>query len=341
MSDKQNPKRAKTLRQAQSVVPTTQQLSLWQIPQKGFSRTAELYDFIPRFVFGKQGEDDFDDKGRLKPIDREFNYSNQNYKVYVGTVQIKNENKKGQEDDNIFCLPGKRERIIEDVLRKFAVDGKTYSIDNRLGVVFTEYELFEELKKRGHTFSYVEIRQALEVLTSATIKLHKVLSVKNEQILKEPFMTMVSETEEGWKGNGKRNAHLVFFNSLIKESIAKQTYRRYDYELCMGYKNEISVYLHKRLSHRFIQASYDKSYEIRLSTIIEGCGLKRQKYLSWENKSVIQALEEMKKNNVLLKWEVKKIRGDYQYQIFASPKFCNEMRGSNVEQGKLIDISGL
>jgi len=335
MSDKRNSMRAKKPKQApasKSLNPTAQQLAFWQIPEKGFSRTADLYDFVPRFVFGKLGKDDYDKNNIPKPIDRKFSYDNQNYSVYIGVAQLKNEENSGE---FVYRLPGKRERIIEDVLRKFAVNGKTYSIDNRLGVIFTEADLYNELKERGHTFKYSEIREALQVLTNTVINLKRIIGPKHEQLLSEPFMTGAAETLEEWKGSGEKTAHLMFFNSQVKESIIKLTYRKYNYELCMSYKNELCVYLHKRLSQNFIQASWDTCYEINLSTLYAGCGLKTQKYLCWDNKKVVMALDEMKEKEVVREWSVKKLDNDYQYKIFAHRKFCNEMKGSNAEQLKL------
>lgn len=95
------------------------QLTLFELllPQeKGLSNTIELYDFIPKYHWGKVerigGE-------FLRSLEREFECRGQKYKVKIRPASI--EDKDGKER---YYYPSKREELVEDALRKFVAEGQ-------------------------------------------------------------------------------------------------------------------------------------------------------------------------------------------------------------------------
>ncbi|MGI8545365.1 MAG: hypothetical protein ACR2MD_18060 [Aridibacter sp.] len=113
-------------------------LELINPSEKDYSNTIELYDFIPKYVWGKaeriQGK-------FLEPIEREFNCRGQSYQVRIAPARIKDAD--GISRD---YFPGKREELVEDALRKIATAGQGIFLDDEAGVTFTLYQLQQELK---------------------------------------------------------------------------------------------------------------------------------------------------------------------------------------------------
>lgn len=318
---------------AAEALPAVPQLSLFSfLPENiSFSNTIELYDAIPRIVPDKRSKSAVS----LTPIEQKFNHRGKDYKITITPAKIKNKDGKW-----IEILPGQREGFVEEALRRFATESKGVAVGDQLGVAFTFYELREELKRTGHTYNYMELREALDVLTSCNMRLVLVLDEGKEELYSESlFGRMAGKTEEGWtREDGKKTAFIVFFNSLVKKSIMELTFRRYNYEICMSYKSVVSRYLHKRMSHNYTQASILNPYNIKLSSIISGSGIKKYARLSDNHKLVAKALEEMKDKMVLMNWKYEKKEQDYLYILTPSPNFANEMKVSNQRYTNMLNM---
>ena len=308
------------------------QLSLFNLlPENSvFSNTIELYDSIPKYIVGKNKYAD-----RLYPIERTFKHKESTYRVVIKPAMIKD-----SEGKYIDALPGQREEFVEDALRKIATDGNIILVGHQVGVTFTIYQLQKELERTGHAYSYTQIKDALEILVSCNMKLTMVIEDKKKEDLfsESLFGRMAGKTEDGWiEGDGKRTSFVIFFNSLVKKSIFELTFRRYNYELCMKYSNFIARYLHKRLSHNYIQASMMKPYEILMSTIIEGSGMKSYSKNSDNNKYISKALDEMKGEKILIDWKVQRTKGNYKYTLVPSQSFVAEIKRSNQLQREILE----
>ncbi|MCP3940748.1 MAG: hypothetical protein GY710_04610, partial [Desulfobacteraceae bacterium] len=123
-----------------------------------YSRSIEMYDTTPKYYWGRIGKN-----GRLlgkflEPIKRNFVFRGDEYKVIITPARI--EDKDGEFRD---YFPGQREEMVEEALRKLAVDGKGVYLDEYASIVFTFYELRKELKRMGHAYSLQEIKKALEI----------------------------------------------------------------------------------------------------------------------------------------------------------------------------------
>src|ERR1044071_1803761 len=94
------------------------QLSLFElleITDRDYSNSIELYDFIPKYFWGKVEREN----GKyLQPVTRPFVHKGINYEVIVKPASVKAR-------DGVFrhFFPSKREELVEDALRKLACEG--------------------------------------------------------------------------------------------------------------------------------------------------------------------------------------------------------------------------
>lgn len=315
------------------------QLSLFQLldlkpdEQPRYSNTIELYDFMPKYHWGKVerigGE-------FLRVLEREFECRGTKYKITVAPAVIKD-----RDGVNRYYYPSKREELVEDALRRLATTEKGVFLDDRAGVTFTLYQLQQELKKNGHSYDISQIKDALLICNRTNIT---VTTEDGKGILSSSmFETLGLNSREDWKGTGSKTKAFVRFNSLVTESIKKGAFRQLDYEKAMSYSSVIARQLHKRMSHHFTQASITTRYEIKLSTIIRDFGLAEYDRPSQNLAHVLKALNEMKEKSVLLSYEVQKTLDhsnrnkliDAKFTLTPHPFFSGEARKINDRQGRI------
>ncbi len=264
--------------------------------EKRYSNTIELYDFMPKYVWGKvkRINDTF-----LNSLERKFECRGVKYNIVISPARLRLPS--GGERE---FFPGKREELVEDALRKLATRGAGLFLDEQVGVTFTLYQLEQELRDNGHSYSIVQIKDALLICARTNIT---VTSEDGASILvSNLFETLGLNSKEDWKGKGKKEKAFVRFNSLVTRSIKDGSFRLLNYEKAMSYKNVIARQLHKRMSHHYTQAGLSHPYHIMLSTIIRDFGIAEYDRLSDNLKYVLKALDEMKEKMVLLSYRVEK-----------------------------------
>ena len=318
------------------------QLELFELmnpAEKDYSNTIELYDFIPKYVWGRvkriQGK-------FLEPIEREFNCRRQGYQVRIAPARIKDSD--GVSRD---YFPGKREELVEDALRKIATAGQGIFLDDEAGVTFTLYQLQQELKRTGHSYSITQIKEALMVCVGTNLQLTDPSG--QDLLVSSIFDTIGLQTREDWEGQGEKTKAFVRFNAMVTISIRRRTFRQFNYETSMGYKNVISRQLHKRISHHFTQASFSEPFTILLSTVIRDFGLTAYKKISHNLRDVKKALNEMVEKNVLFKFELKKSYdkkkknkiADVRLILHPHPFFIKEVINANKKQKDIRMLSEL
>lgn len=271
-----------------------------------YSGTVELYDLVPKY-FHDDVEKFRKDGKYLDILSRDFVYRKQNMKLNMTPAYLL------QKDGSTKAFfPSQREEIIEDVLRKLATDSnRNEFLDDRLSVRFTLYELWKELRKVKHTFSYDEIRESLEIMSKTNIE------IKSED-KKISFSSNMFETFGRVDGNeggaldnteeySKGIVYFIRFNSLVSESIKNKTWRIINYDQCMAYRKVISRWLHKRISHMFITGNIKSPYNIMLSTVIRDSGMTQYKNISMNIVQVENCLNEMINIGSIDKYEMEKV----------------------------------
>ena len=330
------PQVAKRLEDYQQSEPL--QLSLFRLldlkpaEQPRYSNTIELYDFMPKYHWGKVERIG----GKfLEMLEREFECRGTKYKIKVAPAVITD-----RDGVNRYYYPSKREELVEDALRRFATTESGVFLDDRAGVTFTLYQLQQELKKTGHDYNIRQLKDALYICA------HTTLTVTSDEgktvLISNMFETLGLQNREDWKGKGTKQKAFVRFNSLVSESIKSGLFRQLDYEKAMTYSSVIARQLHKRMSHHFTQASLTTRYEIKLSTIIRDFGLAEYARPSLNLAHVLKALEEMKETGVLLSYDVQKTLDlsnrnkltDAKFTLMPHPFFSVEARKINDRQGR-------
>lgn len=309
------------------------QLQLFEMvlpSEKDYSNTIELYDFIPKYVWGRveRIQEKF-----LEPVEREFECRGGRYRVRIAPARV-------QDTDGVSrdYLPGKREELVEDALRKLATEGQGIFLNDEAAVTFTLYQLQQELKRTGHSYSITQLKEALMVCVGTI--LHLTDETGQSVLASSIFDTIGLQTREDWEGQGEKTKAFVRFNGLVTSSIRNNTFRQFNYEVSMGYQSVISRQLHKRMSHHFTQASFSHPYTILLSTVIRDFGLTAYEKLSHNLRDVETALKEMVAKDVLLKYSLEKIIderrsnkiADVRLVLFPHPKFSGEIITANKKQ---------
>jgi hypothetical protein len=315
------------------------QLELFELllpSEKPYSNTIELYDFIPKYHWGKveRVNGTF-----LKSLDREFECRGKKYNVTVQPASLKDKN--GEEK---YYYPSKREELVEDALRKFAVEGQGLFLDDAAGVTFTLHQLQQELMQNGHSYSKDQIKDALLVCAKTNIT---VTSNDGKTVLvSNLFETLGLQTREDWESKGQKSKAFVRFNPLVTESIKARKFRMFNYETSMSYKNVVARQLHKRMCHNYIQASITQPYSIRLTTIIRDFGLTAYERLSHNLRDIELALEEMREKYVVLNYKVDKTLDAEQRNkmieakitITPHPKFVSEIMQGNRKESNINEF---
>jgi hypothetical protein len=317
-----------------------EQLTMFELllpEDRRFSNTIELYDFIPKYVWGKveriNGE-------FLRALDRQFECRGRRYNVTIDPAKIKD--KDGITRD---YYPSKREELVEDALRKFAGEGQGVFLDDQAGVTFTLNQLQQELKRNGHSFSKDQIKDALMICAKAHLT---VTTEENSTVLVSSlFETLGLQTREAWEEQGQKTRAFVRFNPLVTASIKSRSFRLFNYETSMAYSNTIARQLHKRMAHHYTQASLMNPYTISLSTIIRDFGLTVYKKLPDNLRDVLKALDEMKENNVIIDYAVEKVVDakqrkkliDAKIRLTPHPHFSSEVIHANKKQKTFPSIS--
>lgn len=331
------PAKAKKLKEYDSSKPM--QLTLFEMvlpSEREFSNTVELYDFIPKYHWGKVQR--INNKF-LDSLEREFECRGVKYKVKIRPASV--EDRDGAER---YYYPSKREELVEDALRKFVAEGQGVFLDEQAGVTFSLYQLQEELKRNGHSYSKDQIKDALLICARTN------MTVTNENgtsvLVSNLFETLGLQTREDWKDQDNRSRAFVRFNSLVTKSITSRSFRQLNYEKVMSYKNVIARQLHKRMSHHYVQASVANPYHFLLSTLIRDFGLTQYAQLRDNLRDVQIALDEMIQKRVLLSYKVEKILEsskrakllDAKFVLLPDPSFTSEIIGANKLQAKIKSI---
>ncbi len=260
------PTKAKKLDDYDKTKPARLTLFEMLLPNdREYSNTVELYDFIPKYHWGKVQR--INNKF-LDSLEGEFECRGVKYKVKIRPASIEDRN--GIER---YYYPSKREEPVEDALRKFVADGQQgVFLDEQAGVTFSLYQLQEELKRNGHSYSKDQIKDTLIICARTN------MTVANENgtsvLVSNLCETLGLQTREDWKDKGKKSRAFVRFNSLVTKSITSRTFRQLNYEKVLSYKNVITRQLHNEpplRSGEFCQSvpfsAFNRYPGLRLNTI--------------------------------------------------------------------------
>jgi hypothetical protein len=309
-----------------------EQLSLFEIlaPEENkFSNTVELYDFIPKYFWGKVKRIDGE---FLRALDREFECRGKRYKVKIDAASITEAD--GTSKD---YYPSKMEELVEDALRKLATEGQGVFLDDAAGVTFTLYQLRMELTQNGHNYSNEQIKKSLMICAKTNMTV--TTADGDAVVISSMFETLGLSTREDWQGTGEETKAFVRFNPLVTKAIKAKQFRHFNYEKSMSYTSVIARQLHKRMAHHYTQASLTNLYSISLQTIIRDFGLTKYDKLIHNLRDCITALDEMQEKRVILSYRTDKVIDakkhnkllDAKFTLTPDPQFVNEVMRANLK----------
>ena len=303
------------------------QLELFEIDDKNdkYSNTIELYDSMPKYHFGSVRREG----GKfLNNLQRKFKYRGRDYSLSITPASLTE-----KDGSTRHYYPSQREELVEDVIRKVITKKGGVFLDNDAAAKISLYEIQKELKKIGHGYNINEIKQAIEICNQSTIKVRSKDS--NEVSISStifPFVAMENREMNG------RNRVVIMFHPLITKSINQGTYRLINYQQCMQYKMPLSRWLHKRISHLFIQASSSNPYSIKSSTIVRDSGMSEYKKISNTLRQIRNSLDEMREMGSIDRYDEEKIYDksrknkiiDAKYFLYMSEDFVLDVKKGNI-----------
>ncbi|NCC41678.1 MAG: replication protein [Gammaproteobacteria bacterium] len=235
------------------------------------SNTIEFWDAVPKyFVSRKEMHNLRTTDGFLLKIKRTFQYGGRSFTVRIRPARLTDAQGREQE-----FYPSAREELVEDALRKIAAEQnhgfyEDAPENSRSGVVFSLHLLRKELAKRGHTLSYQQVTEALDVLSDASIE---IFTSEGKSFLRSSILPNIVGVKLTDLKNDPKARWYADFCPLVTESIRAMTYRQFDYHNMMQHTSQLARWLHKRLAHNYTNASYMTPYECLFSSVKRDSGL--------------------------------------------------------------------
>jgi hypothetical protein len=266
-----------------------------------YSNSIEFYDFIPKFVYKKVKRED---NTILPIIAREFEHRNTQWTVKINPAYLE-----AKEGVVRGFYPTRREQFVLDALIKLAChDGYGVELDGRFSVRFKMSDLYKELAAHGHTYSYDQIKESLNVMRSTKLDLACWTGGKWRVEYSINMFDAIGVVSRGNETDGDTFCY-VRFNEIIEKCVKDKTYRLVNYAQSMEYVSVIAQHLHKRLSHHFTQAHVEENFTMHVSRMIRDFGLTESIQFRENIQQVKEALEEMRKANVVEKYRIEIVYG--------------------------------
>lgn len=301
---------------------------------KNYSNTLEIYDLAGKFLYDKHNKYLRSASAEETEFTRITTYREMELRISVTAANI--ERTKNGKKERVFVFPGAREEIIEDVLRKLATKKRAEAYQATtgsnagtkfVGIAFTLYEVYEELKRVGKSYSYAEIREALEIMNRSNLAIQ---SLDNSIDLSAPFFPIKAIAD---KANKKETKSFVCFHPMVTDAILTLNFRRINYAKALTFKRHYTRLTYKRLSHRWIQAAPGKPYSILLSTLISA--MKDPYTNMYQDKALFKdVMDDLVNDDVLERYEMtpkkegKKII-DWRFDLYASNTFAKQIAANN------------
>jgi hypothetical protein len=298
------------------------QLSLFKTPDKKHTNYTALYDLAPRFV--QRTERDVD-QPYLSRVTREFPFNGELYSVTIYPARVADN--KGQEWDE---LPGDREALIEDVLRRFAAEKMALGDKDELMVPFSLYQIDQELRRHKHTLSYTEIKAALSILTGAKIEISRAVQPgqkKAKLVVHASALPVLVYKDD----NDPKAMSYAQFNPLLSQAIRALEFEQVNYEWMMQVRGALPRWIFKFASLLLADHErYSDSIHVLASELMKGYGHSRSRErdaLADIEKS-IHKLKELKVIADVKAEGIKegRVKTDIRFTIRFSEKFLQDRR---------------
>ncbi len=256
-----------------NATPQTLQYDLWSTfwgdEKSNLSNSVEFWDAIPKFSVHRNRQLELrDEYGRLGIYRKEFAFKGVAYEMEIQPAIIPLD-----EHDKAF-YPSSDEELVWEVLVKIFSD-QQYGIHipeeepPSSFVRFTLRMIQRELGKGGHKRSIPQIRHAVEVLSRS----HLVISEKGKKPLyRNAILSDVVDITRDDYLEDPTKFWYARLPALISSALKTLDYRQFNQLKSLKFKDPLTRWLYKRITHRFTQASMVEQYKMLLSTIEEESG---------------------------------------------------------------------
>jgi len=311
--------------------------------QDSLSNTIELWDGIPKYFVAKQAQDrQRDDKGRLSVLEHAFQYKGVNCNVVIQPASIRQ--KDGSYKD---YYPSAGEEMVEDVIRKIFTDQAYAHHDpqnTESWVRFSLQMIKKELAGRKKTRSVDQIKQSIEILSRSVISFY----VKGEEVYTNPILADLTRVTRKDYIDDPTGHWMARLPALISKSVNELSYRQYNYALMFSLKSQLSRWLHKRLSHNYVNAGLSSPYEILLSSVIRDSGMLPHQRMNDRVKAFEATIDELVAKRILTQQSKRKEerRGkgnkidDILFSLCADPAFIKDVKAANARKKHAVELSG-
>lgn len=330
-----------------------QQLALFQNflcnndeEREKLSNAIDLWDSVPRYSVSRETQEKARAAdGRLEKHTAMFRYHRSTWTCTITPARVTDLD--GVERD---YFPSLTEEIVEDALRKLAIDQQAGFFDKpsyRSGVRFSLYALRQEMARQGHTRSYQEIELSLNILSGSIIDLKGDDAERGEALARSAYLSSLIAVSQNRLKNDPEAKWAVQFHPLVTCSIDQVTYRQFNYALMMKHKSQLTRWLHKQFVLKFTGADLLKPLEVRYSTVKRDSGMLDQYARERDGiKAMVEAIEDLKKCDILYKIERQDIKGprnktlDVIFNIWPSLDFVKEVKAANKRQADDRKLTG-
>ncbi|WP_035693396.1 hypothetical protein [Azospirillum halopraeferens] len=264
------------------VATTAAQLVLFEHEDRSQSHLIAMYDVAPRFVFLPRGPSGRDEAAAgeapagkdhfLKSVHRDFVFQGRAYRLTLQPARIYRAPPKRDGDPAVAAVgndpasmvevevfPGEREQIVEQVIRRLAMDRPRLSLAgedrDKVQMKFSLYEIKRELRAVNRTLDLTNIREALEVLGRARIIISKAGEPgrkpgRTTNVLEStafPVMAIRGRADQESEEGATEETYLEF-NPLVSSAIRNLEFQPVSYRWLMRLKSPVSRWLYNRLS---------------------------------------------------------------------------------------------
>lgn len=284
----------KHMKQAQSKIENQpRQLDLFQLLiNENYSNSVELYQSLPDVFSWKQ--DKLRNKDWTLPVlSRHGIYNKIHYYLDISPANITTIDPKTKVKSKKAYYKTTVADFIEHALHKLSISGGFF-LNNRhsdfddFGLITTYYQVREELKRMGKTYSYDQIKDGISILAGLRYEVSGDIS-KSYGI--DSFFSPIDLTIKNDRANPQHSELYVTFNKLISKKILSSDWRGFNYTEFMKIKSSFWRTLFMRLSHRFQQADSTTGYHFLLSTLVEE-GAIQEDLITTNIKKIKTALDE-------------------------------------------------
>jgi hypothetical protein len=338
----QNQKKDKAVKLPPNGAFAETQLSLFQTflcntesERDKLSNTIDLWDGVPKYFVSRQEMNKRRVKGLLPTIERSFEYRGRAFTVKIRPARLTDKDAKDKE-----FYPSAREELVEDALRKIATEqGYGFLNSQNSGVIFTLHMLRKELSRRGHTLSYQEVVESLDVMAGCRIEIHAADGSGDYQ---SPILADLLRVSRTRYREDPKTRWMAHFSPLVTRSIYVLTYRQYDYHTMVSHTTQLARWLHKRLSHNYVNAHISQPYNILFSTVQRDSGLLEYARMRDAVRKLDEALNELRDHRVLLCYVKNERKGekgkilDVNYVLTPHPAFVSQIKAANKRSSEAL-----